>query len=128
MSQCQFVYQRARGPYLGGARCNEMAAFLSNTLCRKHHSKNRQYVTTDIIGDRDDGMSMRAIDNSFPRTLTDTEMRDCVTEARRRTSPEHVGMRVCAICGRLQVTRDLLYQTTREVKQFEHLLRGGHYY
>lgn len=73
-------------------------------------------------------MPMRDIDNSFPRMLTDTELRDCVTEARRRTSSEHAGMRVCAICGRLQVACDLLYRTAREVKQFEDLLRGGNYY
>jgi hypothetical protein len=112
--------------YVVGDRCREVGTFVHNALCKRHNNKTSSLDTMDITDALNE--TTATIDNSFPRTLTDSELRECVNEVRERTSPDYVGMRVCAICGRLQVARDLTYRTAKEVLQSKHLLQCSNHY
>ena len=126
MARCHFVYRRPRDAYTIGDQCNETAEFARNTLSEKHRHQNLFPHTGGVTDEGNVGTE--AVDNSFPRTLTDAKLRECVTEARERTSPHSIGMRGCAICGQLQVALNLTYRATRDVLQLKHLLRCIDYY
>lgn len=129
MSQCQFIYQRSRRPYAIGDRCKEVGTFSFNGRCRRHHTTSGHLNTGGAtIESRNVNIPLRRVDNSFPRILTNAELREYVNEARERTSPDRVGMQACVICGRLQVMRELIYRTAKEVLRFKGMLCGEGYY
>lgn len=109
MPQCQFIYRRHWGSYSSGDQCREAVVSSVTTLCTRHHASSQPNhgSGTDATAagslPNADNSSTR-IDNSFPRTLTDAELRECVNLARERASPEHFKMHVCVVCGRLQVS------------------------
>ena len=125
MVQCQFIYQRFREGISIESWCNEIVKYARNPRCYLHRQRHYHVYNFDLRTEDEGSMD---VGNSFPWTLTNAEERICVTEARRRMSPETVMMRSCAVCGRLQLVAELLYRTAREISAVSQILRGGNYY
>lgn len=129
IARCKFVYRCPRGTYSIDDQCTENADFKHNTLCKRHYNKGPYLNLTPVVteGHHDDPADTTA-KSVFPRMLTNAEVRECVNEARDRTSPKLVMMRVCAICGRVQMMKDLIYWTVREVLEVKDMLQSSNNY